>query len=733
ANDAGDLGKTRMSDRLASRNVVLIGIGHTNAHVLRMWGMNPIPDTSLTCVSNFSAATYSGMLPAVLAGQITQEEMEIDLVRLCASVGANLIRDEVCEIDHDNREVLFRRRPSVPYDALSIGIGSVPCLSGLEAGSQDVLTIKPMQTFLQRLAAAIEQASENKDSSSPLRVLVVGGGVAGVEISLCLSPFVRAWTTKDHSIELVTRSESILPEVLPSTRGRIVRQFDQRGIKVFTRRSARRFESGKVTLDDDSTIEADIVIWATGAVAPPAMERFGLPLDDRGFIATDDCLKSVAGHPIFAVGDTGSMVDHALPKAGVYAVRQGPALWSNIQRLLAGQPLHRYVPQPSFLKLINHGDGNATGQWKRFSFSGAWVMRLKQKIDVEFMDKYRPAGMMDGADEPMQCRGCGSKLGSGLLQSALANSGGGIKVEDAAEIGGDAGRPLVASTDFFSSPFQDAYLAGRVCALHSASDIIATGANPTEALANVVLPAGDAAAQQKTLQDFLYGAREEFEAMGAAVVGGHTIVGPRMETGFTVIGRPAGDHLIRKENLTAGHQLMLTKPIGIGVLLAAHMRGMCAASDYETLLETMLSRQHAWVGLSRDFDLCAGTDVTGFGLAGHLLEMIDASGVSATIRLDDVPLLPGVSSLLDQGIERSLAPENRWVENRLRCPPELRSRPAYRTLFDPQTCGGLLLAVPAESVRPLQDAAAAAGLAVPLRIGEVSKERLETNQSLIIE
>ena len=226
-------------------------------------------------------------------------------------------------------------------------------------------------------------------------------------------------------------------------------------------------------------------------------------------------------------------------------------MWENIARSLSGQPLQDYDPQQSFLKLINKGDGTAIGQWKGFAFEGSWVMRLKDRIDSQFMEKYRPQAMM-ADDEPMQCRGCGCKLGSIDLESALTASSD-IELEDAAQLGDS---DLVASTDFFTSPFQDAYLVGRIAALHSASDIICTGAAVSDALANVVLPEGDAATQAKTLRDFLAGARLEFAAMGGKVVGGHTIVGPRMEVGFTVIGKQIGSSLIRKRNLKVGDQLL---------------------------------------------------------------------------------------------------------------------------------------------------------------------------------
>lgn len=726
-----------MIERLPAKHVVLLGIGHTNAHVLRMWAMNPVADADLTCISDHGIATYSGMLPAVLSGLSGEHEMEIDLVRLCASVGARLITDPVSAIDHDHREVRFDGRPSIPFDALSIGIGSVPATGGLETGHQRIIKIKPMQSFLCRLRRAIEEAeraineaqravseAQVEKSDRQLQVVVVGAGVAGTEITFCLPPFLLAAGAGDHVIRLVTRSERVLPDVSRSTREKVLAEFRRRGVAVTTGRSVTRVEATTATLDDGSTIEADLVVWATGAVAPELLARLGLPLNDRGFIATDRTLRTTSGAPVFAVGDTGTIVGESLPKAGVYAVRQGPVLWENIGRLLAGESLREYVPQKSFLRLINQGDGTAIGQWQGLSFSGKWVMRLKDSIDTRFMEMYRPRPMLDEGKEPMQCRGCGCKLGGELLESALDFDHAAAKLEDAAEVGMDADVPIVASTDFFSSPLQDAFLTGRVAALHSASDIVASGARPTHALANVVLPEGDRASQRRMLQDFMTGARVEFDAVNASIVGGHTIVGPRMEVGFTVIGRAVRNRLIRKGNLVVGDQLWLTKPIGVGILLAAHARSMCRADDYRSLVDAMLLRQHDIARIAAECGITAGTDITGFGLAGHLLEMLQSSRVSAEIWLDRIPLLPGVEDYVGQGVESSLAPENRRVESRMADLRADRTAP-LASLFDPQTCGGLLLGVAADKVDALRRSFSMANLPECTQIGEVTAEDRE--------
>ncbi|MGB7345704.1 MAG: selenide, water dikinase SelD [Pirellulaceae bacterium] len=721
-----------MSGRSCSKHIVLLGIGHTNAHIVRMWGMNPIADTDLTCITDFPVATYSGMLPAVLAQQVPTEQMQIDLVRLCGSVGARLICGKVTGIDHDKREIQMDDRPPIPFDALSIGIGSVPTTDGVSITGESLIKIKPMQTFLQRLADAVERA-ENHSNSETLNVVVVGSGVAGVEICLCLPNFLAKHSNRSVQLSIITRSEQILPDA-DSMRAKTLAELTGRGVQITTGQSVVAVNERHVSLSGGTQVDADIVIWATGASAPDALERFDLPVDERGFLKTDRTLQSVSGMPCFAVGDTGTVVGERIPKAGVYAVRQGPVLWENLHRLLKNQELTQYHPQRSFLKLLNYGNGHAIGQWKGFSFSGRWVMSLKQRIDTKFMRMYQPGNSMSGQvvsdatdKDEMQCRGCGCKLGSQPLAEAMKmirvaddSDAQGIPLEDAAVISQNDGTQLLASTDFFTTPFDDAYLSGRIAALHSASDIIASGGMPTHALANVVLSEGNEETQKRSLADFLSGAGREFRAMGANIVGGHTIVGPRMEAGFTVIGHTAGD-MLRKNKLRCGDVLCLTKPLGIGIILAGHMRGECRAEEYFGVIEAMLMPQHGYVPIAKSHPLAAMTDVTGFGLAGHLIEMLRESKVSAEMSLESIPLIDGTERLLQAGIQSTLAPDNRRFQRWIAVDESIKEQAKYKALFDPQTCGGLLFGINPEHLEGLTVDLTNVGLPAPIQIATVSE------------
>lgn len=703
----------------AAFEIVLLGVGHTNAHLLRQWRMRPLPGARLTCLSNFPLAAYSGMLPGVLAGRYPPAAMEIDLVRFCASAGARLLLEEATGIDIERRLVLLAGRPPLPFDALVIGAGSVPSRTGLQAEDELLLPIKPMQNFVERLTKRVMSLLQNSPGS-PLRVSIVGGGAGGVEIAFCLPALIRRLAPQAQlQLTLIDAHERILPGASARTAKWVLKQLERRGVGVVTGRRVVRATGAELELDQGEKIPADLCLWAAGAVAPPLFARFDLPRDARGFLLTAATLQTSDPRqpPIFAVGDSGTIQGENLPKAGVYAVRQGPILWENLQRLQRGEPLLPYQPQRRFLKLLNLGDGAALGEYSGWPFQGRWVMRWKDRIDRNFMAMYQnyqppmpaenrpPRGAQPA--EPMRCLGCGGKIAADVLRRALdrvnsdllAQGGEPLAADDAAlvPLTAHSGQPpsVAVTTDFFTAPLEDAWLSGRIAALHAASDLLAKGAQPVAAVALATLPAGPDARQEQTLYELLAGGVRELTALNCRLVGGHTIAGDALTIGFTLLGEP-GPRWLAKSGVRPGDALVLTKPLGTGVLLAALRQAQLPARFYEPLLQTLLQSNLPASEMLLRHGATAATDVTGFGLIGHLLEMLEPAGCDAQLVLGAIPFLPGALELTAQGVVSTLVPANRRRIAQLEFPEADRSRPEFGLLFDPQTSGGLLAALPGE-------------------------------------
>ena len=728
-----------MDKELGRNTIVLLGAGHTNAHVLRMWKMKPIENAQLVCVSNYPIATYSGMMPGVLAGQYSVPEMEIDLVRFCASAGVRLVLGNVTGIDREQRELQFADRPPLAYEYLSVGVGSRPTTKGVEVKDDSrLVAVKPMQTFLKRLKAHLQTTA--KSPTKP-RIAIVGGGIGSIEIAFCLDRRIKdnpeslgLSAGQQVEITLLTGAKRVGAGLIDSTQDRVKAAFDLHGLKQQTGSRVKTIDGQQLQLADGTSHDFDLIIWATSAVAPELLSVFDLDVDDRGFLKTRPTLQTISDDNIFVVGDSGTMVDFDLPKAGVFAVRQGPVLWDNLQRAVWNRKLTSYQPQRSFLKLINTADGKTIAERGKRSFYAGWCWYLKNRIDQKFMRMYQdytPMAMTpptpSNEEDAMRCLGCGGKIGSKMLSSILDELEVpehpdviiGLDQPDDAAIVRTQDNQVTVTTDFFASPLDDPYLSGRIAVLNSVSDCFVMGAQPTGALAMVQLPLGHPRAQRQVMRELMAGAVEELNRAGAVIVGGHSIEGPRLIAGFTVLGNQLSDPKT-KGMLKPGDQLILTKPIGSGVLLAALMQGKLPAKDYQPMIESMLKSNQVALKLIEKFGILAMTDVTGFGLAGHAAEMLKASQCSATIRMDDVPRLQGCQDLIEAGVESTLAPENRFAAEKVKLNVPESSR--YASLYDPQTCGGLLLGISSGAVTEALEFLTSQGFENSAVIGEVTQQ-----------
>jgi len=735
-----------MKATLASRDLVLVGAGHTNLHVVRMWRMQPMPDVQLTLVSPFGSATYSGMLPGTLAGLYEPHEMEIDLHRFTSGTGIRLLIEEVTGLDPLKREVSFADRPPIRFDVASIGIGSVPSIPEQFAQHPQVLSIKPMATFRLRFQSQIERAVHRIGKQRPVQIGVVGAGAAGVEVSLCLEASIRRLGI-DAEFVLIDSGKNILRGYLTRTIYLARTELERRRIQVRLDERVTNFENDQLLLSGGESLGADIVIWATSAAPPDVLEQFQLPKSDDGFLSVRPTLQTTGDHPVFAVGDTATLVENRIPKAGVYAVREGPILWENIRRTLSGAgELVPYKPQHGFLSLLATGDGRAIGQYKSLSIHNRLAWNWKDYLDRKFMRKHqdyepmsdrgmsspdasarqKPATDASSSSPPaMRCNGCGSKVGTEVLSAALGRldvrDHGDVLVglgspDDVAILNADAGLPDLLSIDFFPAFLDDPYLVGRVAALNAMSDVWATGGRVLGALAIVTLPEGRPSAQEELLYQLLAGGVRELGDVEATLLGGHTTQGPELMIGFSIVGTTDGKPPLTKAGLKPGDHLVLTKSLGTGILLAGHMQCLTHAAWMGAMIESMLVSNVGAANTAREFAATALTDVTGFGLAGHLMEMLDASRVDAKLDLSSLPLLPGVAELVSLGVRSSLDPGNRHVSPRVMAPSDSHeARGVFDVVFDPQTSGGLLIGVPAEEM---------SGLVAELRDSDLDEARV---------
>ncbi|KAG2497019.1 hypothetical protein HYH03_005022 [Edaphochlamys debaryana] len=413
------------------------------------------------------------MLPGWASGFYGYRDCHIDLASMAAYAGARLITAEATGLDVQSRHILIGNSASsgcdtasgeastqqrqeqqqpfeessqerVPYDVLSIDIGITPGSSGVPGAATLATPVKPIDSFVQRYeallerfrqaaaaaAAAAESAAGKADAGPLLRVAVVGGGAGGVELAAAVRYRLDAERRKggwrqeavgDVEVSLVCRG-GLLAGHPPHVRRLVRRLLAERRVAVLEGDAVARVEPTELMLAGGARVPYDECLWCTAAAPAAWLRDTGLPTDRDGFISITETMQCEGGPAeVFAAGDVASSARHPRPKAGVYAVRQGPPLAANVMALLQGRPLQPFVPQRTALALISMGDrfcvasrtggqaGTAAGshgkgaegdgpEWPlgwllnggggRAAWSGPLLWAWKDRIDRAFMRKY---------------------------------------------------------------------------------------------------------------------------------------------------------------------------------------------------------------------------------------------------------------------------------------------------------------------------------------------------------
>ena len=724
-----------MDTTVPVRDVVLVGGGHAHALVIRRFAMQPLPGVRMTLISRDPLTPYSGMLPGLVAGHYTHADTHIDLVRVCRRAGVRFIVGDVCGIDRHNKTVQLHGRPDIGYDVLSLDTGSAPDTSTVVGAAQFTTPVKPVSRFYQRWQALLDRLDAG---DTPLPVSVVGSGAGGFELLMAMQHQLSTRSGAMPTLHWIVRGEAPLGEYPPCVRRQAMHLASRAGIQVHTDFDVAEVRDAELISRDGRTLQAGEILWCTGAKGPDWLKDSELELTGNGFLAVNASLQSLSDSAIFAAGDVATQVDHPRPKAGVFAVRAGPYLAENLERQLLGKPLKAFRPQREFLSILATGPRHAIAAKGRFAISGRWVWRWKNRIDRQFMARFDPDALPQSmaakqtktidpallADAPREkngyrCAGCGAKVAADVLQevlNSLPNHQSGA-AEDAVllEL---PGTQLVQTVDQLRAICDDPWLFARIATQHALSDLHASQARPHSAMAMITLPYASETLQARDLQQLMRGLLEILDENHCRLIGGHTSEMPALSVGLSINGLPGPRHY-DKSGLRPGDKLILTKALGTGVLMAGDMR---AATPGPALYAAFDAMQQGNADASRVLALggaTAMTDVTGFGLLGHLGELLDAAGVSARIDPASLPLLDGAEDLFNAGMQSSLQAMNARFGHHLQVQADALSPRLTGCLFDPQTSGGLLAGVAPAHARKCLSALHDAGYTRAAIIGEV--------------
>jgi pyridine nucleotide-disulfide oxidoreductase family protein len=383
------------------KRLVLIGGGHAHVQVIKALNKASRPkNLHVTLIDVEKSASYSGMVPGCIAGMYKPEDTLIHLDPLAKWAGIDFFNDRVVDIDIDQNLICLEGNVDnpIPFDAISVDIGSASRgLHDTKGADRFTIPTRPISDLVSRLEAATKEIAKNPQQ--PVHVVVIGGGAAGIELSMSIMGRWKPILGKDNvHVTLLDSGSELLPDDTPANREALLQIISERGIDIRHGSSITEVQEDSVRLESGEKITFTHCLWATGAGAHNLafrLENRGLAVSKRGWFRVNENLQSVSHPQVFAAGDCCTMEglpNGSPPKAGVYAVRSGPVLIDNLTKFLDEEnkePLKAYNPQDDFLKLITCGDGTALGFRFGIPIQGKWVYQMKDAIDVGFMNLFK--------------------------------------------------------------------------------------------------------------------------------------------------------------------------------------------------------------------------------------------------------------------------------------------------------------------------------------------------------
>ena len=679
-----------MNKSFFQNQLVLVGGGHANIQVLRELCMKNYQGLHTILVSKEYHATYSGMTPGFFFNKFSQQEIDIDLQRLCFNAGATFIKDEVIDLDLQQNKIKLLKYPSIYFDILSLNTGSISNYQNLIIESfSNCINVKPISDLVKKLPEI-----DNIVSKENCCVSIIGSGIAAYEISFSLKQRYLD-KVKINIIGDKHLSEKNINKQTKRKLNQIARDMDIELIEG----KVKQIKSDYLVLSNNENIKSNLNLLSTGADISPWITKTELLKSESGFVAVNKYLQSVNFKNIFVTGDIADIEGFRRSKSGVMAVRQGQILKKNIFLKIQNKSMIKFKAQKNWLYLIGTYHNKAILNYHSISIHSSWCWYLKVLIDKNFIKKFSFPNKkimnkkLIGTKnilENMYCQGCGSKASKNSLVNYLSKKNENQLLSDASTIEHSSTK-IIQSIDhikLFSS--MNPYDFGIISYLHSKNDILSAGGLIKSLSVSIGIPFADDRVESFFLEYFMEGIKSESIKDKAIIASGHTY--QTHEPGITLNMNGQFDLQSNKDMAQENDLIYLSKPLGTGYLLAAYYLNspLVLSQDIQKLYNFLkIDNQFAYEA-ARNNECKTMTDISGFGLASHLGDICYSSNLSARINLSSQILLNDKISILKNfestGYYNNYKSnsQNIYIKN---------SNNLEKILYDPQTNGPMLMAI----------------------------------------
>ena len=693
-----------------TNDLVLIGGGHSHLSVLMKLSKRPINGNRITLITNEIDTPYSGMIPGYIEGIYSWRDSHIDLYRLCLKLNVRFIHAEVERVSAYEKEIYFKDRPKIKFDVLSINTGIQSNNREIKGAAKYCLPVKPISKLANNFLNKITNFKS---------IAFIGGGAGSVELALAIKKrFLNI--NQDIKITIITGKRGLLSTFPQKTKLTSLKTLEKFKIDIIEYKRVLEVKPKQIILSDKSMLKIDKAILSTNSMTPKWLAKSDILLTKDNYILVNKSFQTNYKY-VFASGDVIDFNNQNLKKAGVFAVRSGKPLAINIKQFILGKKLVEYKFNKNYLALIGTSKRSAIATKYNLTFNSRFFFYLKKYIDQNFIKKFsdfkirkkftlealktdvlnifvKHKEKITDKNDIMQCKGCAAKVPLNALKQALPKDIVSTS-EDAVSVPGQP--ELYQTVDMISSIITDPFLLGKIAANHSISDMVSVNSKITSAMMILQLPLSKTEINSRDLEQVLLGANEIFKTIDCPLIGGHTMIGKDKDPiiGFSILGQKQKKIKIMKNRrkIKTKDLLILTEKIGSGLIFAG-INNYLIDSHFQTdVIKQMIKGNLNFGKISNHLNILSMTDITGFGLANHLLNLIkrDNSKTGLTIYPNKIPLFEGVNECLNKDIKSSLFKSNYDIAQKDIIYKRDKSK-LDNILYDPQTVGGIAFIIPQE-------------------------------------